>query len=143
VVIISRKGASLVFEQVIVFMIGVFIFLSCFSIFNSYEAYFSQTIIQEQLEGVSEMVVSSVVGLSASSEMNATIRISVPQFVGNEAYRINLTQSGLEITTAITGKEVFVPLSRINKSLSLGGAFSTVHGSEFMIYKRGNQIIIG
>ncbi len=139
----GKKGASIVFEQVLLFMIGVIIFIACFSMFNSYELYFSESIAANQLEEVSEWIVSNIVGFSEGMEVNSTVRIRIPELVGNEPYMIDLTQEGLNLTGFVSGRSVFSPLSGINQSFSLSGGFSTMHGSEFVIYKRGNQIIIG
>jgi hypothetical protein len=138
-----KKGVSLIFEQVMLFLIGIMIFLACFSIFRSYEYHFSNSIMNEHLEEVSDWVVSNIMGFSREDGVNSTLRVTVPELVGNEHYKINLTQSGLNITTLQSGRTIFSPLARINRTFSLDGAFSTVHGSEFVIYKRGTQIIIG
>ena len=139
----GKKGVSVVLEQVMLFMISVFVFIACFSAFSSYEFYFTDSISRNQLDEVSGWVVSSIVGFSEDAGINTTIVLTVPGTIGGERYIINLTQEGLNITTLDRGMNSFTPLSRINKTYSLDGAFSTVHGSEFLIYKRENQIIIG
>ncbi len=139
----ARKGVSVIFEQVMLFLIGITIFLACFSIFRTYEDTFRYTIVMDQIEQVNEMVVSNIIGLSRRADTNTTLRVSVPVTIGEESYVINLTQEGLNLTTSVTGRSFFSPMAGINRSIALGGAFSTVHGSEFVIYKRGSQIIIG
>lgn len=139
----KKKGVSLIFEQVMLFMISIMIFISCFSIFRSYEMYFTDSITAEQLEGVSELIVSNIMTFSQRVDTNSTIKMTVPVYVGKEHYSINLTQRGLNLTAIDSGKNVFSPLSSINQTFSLAGGFSTMHGNEFLIYKRGNQIIIG
>ena len=139
----AKKGVSVIFEQVMLFLIGISIFLACFSIFRTYEDSFRYSIVMDQLEEVNEKVVSSILGFSRRDNTNTTLRVSVPVTIGGENYVINLTQEGLNLTTSVTGRSFFSPLASINRSISLGGAFSTVHGSEFVIYKRGSQIIIG
>lgn len=139
----SKKGASLVFEQVMLFMIGVTIFIVSMSIFRSYEIYYTNAITHEQLDEVSGMITSNLLTFSHDPGVNSTMRMSVPHMVGNEHYIIRLNQSGLNLTTMGSGRQSFSPLSSINRTFTLSGGFSTVHGSEFLIYKRGNQIIIG
>ena len=140
----ERKGASLVFEQVLLFMIGVIIFIISMSIFRSYELYYTDTITREQLDEVSGMVASTLITFSGDPGINSTMRIAVPATLGNEHYSIRLSQAGLNLTTLVTGTQVFLPLSGINRTFDrMQGGFSTAHGSEFLIYKRGNQIIIG
>lgn len=138
-----RKGASLIFEQVLLFMIGITIFLVCFTTFKAYETYFAYSIAGDQLAEVSDWITSKIVSLSGSDGVNSTLRVRVPAMLGNEPYEIELTQEGLNLTGIVTGRNLFSPMERVNGSFSLGGRFSTVHGSEFLIYKRGSQIIIG
>jgi hypothetical protein len=140
----ERKGVSIIFEQVLLFMIGVIIFMICFATFNSYELYFRESITANQLREVNEWVVSNIIMLSEKeSGVNTTLRVRVPEFVGNEPYEIRLTQGGLNVTGFVSGKSAFSTLSAINQSFLLMGGFSTLHGNEFVIYKQGNKIIIG
>jgi hypothetical protein len=139
----GKKGASIVFEQVVLFMIGVVIFIVCFSLFRSYEGYFSESIIENQLDEVGEWIVSSIITFSNDPGVNSTIKVRVPDSMGNEPYLINLTQQGLNLTTHLTSRNVFIPLSGINQRFALSGGFTTIHGGEFVIYKRGDQIFIG
>ena len=97
-----------------------------------------------QLNEVSEWVTSNIITLSEKEEeINTTLRVKVPDFVGNEPYTIRLSQEGLNITSFVTNRNIFNPLSSINQTSVLSGGFSTLHGNEFVIYKKGNQIIIG
>jgi hypothetical protein len=139
----SRKGASLVFEQVLLFVLGVFIFLMCFSIFRTYEVHFDESISKNQFEEVSEYIISNILMFSERDQANSTVKIRVPQMIGNDYYIIRLNQTGLHLTDFEGVASRFTPLSRINETLLLSGGFSTLHGTEFLIYKRGNQIIIG
>ena len=139
----AKKGVSLVFEQVMLFVVGVTIFLTCFSLFKSYEVYHTGNIMQDQMNEVSDMVGSTIFSISWNQDYNSTLKRSVPERVGNEYYSIRLTQSGINLTSHQTGKMLFRPLASINDSYTLSGGFSTLHGTEFLIYKKGNQIIIG
>ena len=139
-----RKGVSIVFEQVLLFIIGIIIFMICFATFRSYELYFTESITINQMREVSELVALNIIVLSGRVEMvNTTMRVRVPDFVGSEPYEIRLTQEGLSLTGFESGKTVSKNLNTINQSFSLMGAFSTLHGNEFLIYKQGNKIIIG
>jgi hypothetical protein len=139
----KKKGATLVFEQILLFVMGIIIFITCFSLFRSYETYFSEFTAADQFEDVNELIRSNIVLFSQEENTNSTMRVEVPEEVGNERYIINLSQEGITIKTSETGKVFFSPLSAINRTFSFSGRFSTVHGSEFLIYKKGNQIIIG
>ena len=143
----GKKGVSLVFEQVLLFMIGFIIFLVCFSVFTAYEGFFSLSLGMRQMEEVNEMVCSSMLMFSGDQEVNSTLEMSVPVAIAGEPYYIRLTQEGLNLTGLKSGRSVFSPLNSINKSYSLSGVFSTVHcgreSCQFLMYKRGDQIIIG
>jgi hypothetical protein len=139
-----KKGVSIIFEQVLLFLIGVIIFLVSFSTFRSYEYYFGESIMTNQLNEVNEWVVSNIIAMSEKERtVNTTLRIKVPQMVGNELYEVRLTQEGLNTTTLDSRRSIFSPLIGVNQSYFLMGGFSTLHGNEFVIYKRGNKIIIG
>ena len=45
----NRKAQSVIFEQVILFGIGVAIFIICFAIFNIYQNYFMTISLNDQL----------------------------------------------------------------------------------------------
>lgn len=124
-------------------MVGITVFIACFHVFNSYQGFHTHNIAGNQLEEVSDLVVSEMMGLVGSREMNSTLVVSVPETVGNERYMIDLSQHGLEVSTLNSGLSFFCPLRRINSTFTLSGVFSTVHGNEFMIYKSGHKIIIG
>jgi hypothetical protein len=139
----GKKGVSMIFEQVLLFMIGLVIFLVCFSIFRSYETYFNNSIGQSQMEEVGEMIHSSILMFSEKEGTNSTLKLRVPGIIGGEPYYIRLTQEGLNLTGLRSGRSVFSPLNSINRSYALSGVFSTLHGDEFLLYKRGDEIIIG
>jgi hypothetical protein len=140
----GKRGVSVIFEQVLLFIIGIMIFMICFATFRSYELYFTESITVNQMREVSEWVTSNIIMLSERGDsVNTTMRVRVPDFVGSEPYEIRLTQEGITLTSFESGKNIFKSLNAINQSLSLSGGFSTLHGNEFLIYKQGNKIIIG
>lgn len=140
----GKKGVSVIFEQVLLFIIGIIIFMICFATFRSYELYFTESITINQMREVSEWVSSNIITLSERGDLvNTTMRVRVPDFVGSEPYEIRLDQEGITLTSFESGKSIFKSLSSINQSLTLMGGFSTLHGNEFLIYKQGNKIIIG
>ena len=106
----GRKGVTLVIEQVMLFMIGIMIFMACFAMFRSYEVYYTGSIGDSHTEEVSEWVVSTLIGLSERDDVNSTIKVTVPRYLGNEPYEIRLSQGGLNITTFVSGKSLFSPL---------------------------------
>ncbi len=137
------KGVVLVFEQVMLFTIGLIVFMACFVVFSSYQLYFTNTVSQNQYDQVGEMVASQIIMLSENQAVNSSVMVKVPESIGNQRYYIRLSQAGINITPFEAGRGSFTPLASINKSMLISGVFSTMHGREFLIYKRGDQIIIG
>ena len=139
----ARKGATLAFEQVMLFMIGISIFLASMFIFKSYEAYYTETISRDQMMDVTDLVASNIITFSFRTGTNGSTWVSVPSEIGGEAYYIELRQDGLNVSSLTGRREVFRGLSTINQTYGLSGRFSTAGGrSQFQIFKNGDQIII-
>jgi hypothetical protein len=139
----KRKGINLVFEQVMLFLIGVAIFIFSFSAFNLYEYQFTDTIKKGQMVEVSTWIVSNLILVSEKSdEAETIINAKVPRLIGNENYKIELVQQGLNLTSSSGLTYIFSPLKSINQSYTLSGSFSTTRGDEFRIRKSKNSITI-
>jgi hypothetical protein len=138
------KGVSLVFEQVLLFMIGVMIFSACFVTFSLYQQQFTGEISQDQLNEIRDSVSSAIIDLSSrETDVNTTMRRDLLPKIGDAGYVIEINSSGLFVYTLGPYRtESFSPLYGINHSMSLSGRFSSIHGRELMIYKNGNEIII-
>lgn len=138
----KMKGVSLVFEQVLLFMIGVVIFAACFTTFSLYQSYFTSGISYNQLNEIRNAVSSEIVSMS-SSDFNSTVRMDLPGRVGEKPYFIELRPEGLFVyTMGPQPAESFSPLYGINRSFSLDGRFSSAAGEGLVIYKKENEIII-
>ena len=140
----GMKGVSLVFEQVLLFMIGVIIFSACFFTFSLYQQQFTGTISQDQLNEVRDSISSVVLDFSSRQQpVNSTMKMELPYRIGDAVYIAELNSSGLFVYTLGPVRiESFSPLYGINHSISLSGRFSSVHARELIMYKNGNEIII-
>jgi hypothetical protein len=137
-----RKGQVLVFEQVMLFFIGVTIFLVAFSFFLSYQEYASATGTRDQLQETAGYLSWKIISLGQKAEQeNATLTVSIPKKAGDESYDIRLFSDGLLLRTTQTRTEAFSPLCMLNQTMKLSGgatsAFDTI-----VIYKKGKEIII-
>jgi len=139
----SKKGQTLVFERLLLFMISVVVFIVCFAIFVSYQEYFVGVSITDQIRAVGNHVSSKILKVAAQDySEEAVIKVDIPQRIGDETYMIKLSNVGLNITTGESGVSSLFKLYDINSSFDLGGSTIMSSISEFMIYKKGNRIIL-
>ncbi len=139
------KAQIIVIEQVLLFGMGVAIFLICIMAFNIHNSYFSTIAANDQLNELSAVISSNIVKLSQLEEnTDSFITMDIPEKIANREYTIKLDSSGLEIT--LHG------LEELSKSCSIfsleqsdlifksGEVYSK--SKMLMIYKKGNEIII-
>ncbi len=139
----SRKGQTVVFEQVLLFTIGVAIFIACFSLFSMYQTNYLSMMKWDQLKAVKEYLVSNIIELSEKGEFESSAVLKIPRRIGNDYYRVSLSQNGLNITF-FTGQRKdydFSPLYGLNSSYTFGGIATSDRG-KVIIYKKGNSITL-
>ena len=138
----KSKGQTLVFEQVLLFGLGIVILITSFALFIMYQSFYVSETTQDQLTQVKEYILSNIIKLAEQNELESQIVISVPRTIGNSYYRISLSDIGLNITLEPEGKEgEFTRLFGLNETFSFGGMVISDAG-EIVIYKRGDSIII-
>ncbi len=138
----KAKGQILVFEQVLIFSIGVVILIISLSLFMMYQTYYLSTTTQDQLSEVKEYVLSSIIKISSEKDMNASFVLTIPKTVGSAFYKISLSNSGLNITIEPEGKAGdFSTLYGLNDSFNFTGRAVSDMG-KVVIYKRDNWIIL-
>ena len=136
------KAVSMIIEYSLLFMFGIIIFISCISVFNNYDAYFSSVSVSDHLTEVSEYVSSNIIKLAETgSGEESSIMLSIPKKIGNENYMIELSSQGLNVTSVVTHVSRQLTLYNLNSTYSLSGKAASTAGS-VIIYKTGNQIII-
>lgn len=134
----NLKGQVLVFENVLIFALGVTIFLLCYSTFTVYHSYFADTAVNDQIIKVKEFLVSNIL-LVSEREGNSTVTLNIPKRVGGEEYIIHLSRYGLNVTTG--SRYRFSSLFGLNRTFHLSGKTASLKG-KITIYKRGGRIII-
>ena len=137
------KAQVMIFEQVLLFAMGVIIFIVCFAAFNIYQSHFSSISANDQLNEVRDVLVSEILKLYNKGEgVNSSIRVDIPDGITGRAYKVELDNSGLNIT--LQGPEELTKRStvfNIGKNVTLlGRVISTTE--TVMIYKKANEIII-
>jgi hypothetical protein len=138
------KAAAQVFERVMLFAVGVLIFIACYAIFMNYQSYFIEISIEDQLDVVGNHITTNIIIVAEKQNMTETrLSIKIPSRVGNEPYSVELSDAGLNITTLTTQQSKIYMLYGLNESFILGGdSIVSTSVNEILIYKKGNRIIL-
>lgn len=135
----KRKGQTLVFEQVLIFGIGVAIFATSFALFVMYQNHYTSSSTQDQITGVKEYVLSSIIKICEKDEMNSSVVLPIPKTIGNNFYRVSLSPAGLNVTAE--GASDFSPLYGLDKKFDFSGMVVSDLG-KIVIYKSGNSVFL-
>lgn len=139
----QMKGVSSIFERVLLFVMGVVIFIACFAIFINYQVYFEKSGIEDQLDMVGNTVGSAVLKLAArGNATESSLTVEIPPRIGNSTYFVKLTNLGIEVTMTSGGRTRSFQLYGLNESFSLGGERTLSSMGKLVVYKKGNRIII-
>jgi len=136
-----KKGQTLVFEQVLLFTIGVAIFIASFALFSMYQSSYMSVMKWDQLKAVKEYMVSNIIEISEKHEFDSSVMLEIPKRIGNDYYRLTLSPNGLNISV-LAGNERdydFSSLYGLNNSYNLSGSVTSDRG-KVIIYKIGNSI---
>jgi len=138
----KMKGQTLVFEQVLLFSLSVVILMTSFALFMMYQNYYMSETSQDQISQVKEYILSSIIKLCEKDEFNSTVTLSIPRTIGNNFYRISLTNQGLNLTM-VTGERLsdFSKLYGFNETFSFGGWVVSDIG-KIVIYKKDMSVIL-
>lgn len=135
----SSKGQMLVFEQVLMFSIGVAIMIMAFALFTMYQNYYTSSTAGDQMTEVKEYVLSSIIK-ACESEANVTMILTIPKTVSNSYYKISLSNAGLNVTLEpSSGSGDFSPLYGLNETFEFSGMVISDLG-KIVIYKSGNLV---
>jgi hypothetical protein len=138
-----KKGQTMVFEQVMLFAIGVMIFIICFASFSAYQGYFVETGNEDQLNQVLNYIGYAIV--KNSEGWNGTesyISIKIPKTIGGEMYSIRLYDNGLNITMLPSMKTAFSGLYGLNRTTGMVDSEAMSASGVIVLYKNGNKIIL-
>lgn len=134
-----RKGQMLVFEQVLMFSIGVAIMIMAFALFTMYQNYYTSATASDQMTEVKEYVLSSIIK-ACESDANVTMILTIPKTVSNSFYKISLSNAGLNVTLEPpSGSGDFSPLYGLNETFEFSGMAISDLG-KVVVYKNGNLV---
>lgn len=137
----KRKGQMLVFEQVLMFSIGVAIMIMAFALFTMYQNYYTSSTASDQMTEVKEYVLSSIIK-ACESEANVTMILTIPKTVSNSFYKISLSNAGLNVTLEpSSGSGDFSPLYGLNETFVFSGMAISDLG-KVVVYKNGNLVTL-
>ncbi len=137
----KKKGFSIIIEQVMLFSISVAIFLISFTVFTIYQNYFISVNTSNQLDQVTEWVSSSILGAARTGSSNSSHTISIPRYLENAVYEVELSQTGLEVRNLLNGDSRNSTLYALNETFSLSGTVNSLKG-RLTIKKELDKIII-
>lgn len=136
----KKSGQTVVFEQVLLFTIGVAVFISIFTMFSMYQTHYMSVSRWDQLKGVKEYIVSNIIELSEKEQFESYTILKIPQRIGNDFYRITLSPKGLNISFFTGSFDYdFSSLYGLNSSYEFSGSVTSDRG-KVVIYKIGNSI---
>ncbi|MBN2330804.1 MAG: hypothetical protein JXC85_03235 [Candidatus Aenigmarchaeota archaeon] len=135
------KAQSIIFEQVLLFMISVAIFIICFALFQIYENHYSFVALNDQIKAVRDMITAQVIQLVKHEGMDVSASLSIPKRISGEYYDIRFIGTGLNVSLAVSKIAATSDLFRLGERFSFSGNSTSAKG-EIIIYKRGNNIIL-
>jgi hypothetical protein len=129
------KGQIPIFESVLLFTIGVAIFVMCFAIFTIYQATWTEQAESQQLEQIG-FYISAAIQMLTENPANVSQTISIPKQVGNSFYDIIVDDGKLNLTT-----ERISHIFQLNKNFQFSGKKNSIAG-QILLKKDGNKIFI-
>ena len=133
------KAQSTIIEQVLLFAISVVIFIMCFAVFMGYQDYFLSIGINDQLENTRNLIALNIIRLSEKGLADSSITIPISKNAGNEPYKIELSENGLNVTSLFSGVSKVSSLYGLGESFGFDGKAVSTAG-RVVIYKKENEI---
>ncbi len=134
----KSKGQTLVFEQVLIFTMGVVILIAMYALFVMYQNFYTSATMSDHARQVKEYIASAVLELS-KYDFNSSSVIEIPERIGGYIYKVELSNAGINIT--FVGKEFsdFSHIFNLGDIYELSGTAVSESG-KIVIEKRGNKI---
>jgi len=128
--------SQVVFEQVLLFIISVSIFLSTYSFFNMYQNSFSTRMRDIYIDLVGEKILLGIIDICKTGmNTNTTIIINIPDKILGKTYKVSLDNNQLEID--ISGYKKTYKLYGFEDDFEFSGNTQS-SGKIILIYKKGN-----
>ncbi len=130
----------MIFENVLIFVAGVTIFILFYSVFTAYQANFTAIGIDSQLSEIRDYISTHILLMAGKEGINSSVIIKIPRTVATELYEVELYSSGLNLTSSVTNVRKHsnlysLPVTLIPKRIPSSAGKIT-------IYKKGNRINI-
>jgi hypothetical protein len=135
-------GQSMIFEQALLFGMGVTIFIVCYAVFNIYEDHFSHIALIDQLDEIRGWVGANTVKfVGKNPDGDGWISFAIPKRAGGQPYYITFSGNGVNITAKLTGDYSWSPVFGLNDTYTMSGMANSNTG-KCLIYKTGDKLII-
>ena len=136
------KGQSLIFEQVMLFLVSVIIFTVSLTVFTIYQDSFISHGAANHLDEVTEWTSSHILKAAEKGTNSTSLAVvQIPRYIAGSLYILELTSGGLTVTDAASGIEKKSTLYYLNETFQFSGKTTSQKG-RLTIKKEGNQIII-
>jgi hypothetical protein len=137
----NKKAQTMIFEQVILFSIGVTIFVMCFAAFNIYQDYYESVSLNDQMGQLKSWITSHVIRIIENRDANTSIILEIPRRISGEEYEIEFDDEGISIVSFLSRTVKKAPLFNLTEQYNFSGRVTST-GRQFVIYKKGKDIII-
>ena len=137
--IFMKKAQTLVFEQVLLFMISVAIFVACFGVFNLYQAHFSSISMNDQARGIRDMISAQVIQLIKFEDLNVSVKLPIPRTISGEGYFIVFNGSAINVSAPKSGVYAISDFYNLSGRYTFLGEARSGKG-KIIIYKKGYNI---
>lgn len=142
------KAQSMIFEQGLIFVIAIIIFIMCFAIFSSYQDYYNSLSITDGVYQVRNVLASAVLKvLEKPMGAEATITVPIPRRVGDQPYKVYFMEGDdgkprLFVELPSTEETVISNLGGMSELLEFTFSENRVFSDKgkVIIYKKGNEI---
>lgn len=138
----ALKGQTLVFENVIIFSIGVTMFIFSFVMFLNLQEYYRAVAIHDHMNKLENVLVANVIYVATSDEINVSVIVEIPETIGGEFYTVGFEDEKLYVDLESA------TVKKTSGLFNLGEDFDIVTGSivsnrgKATIYKNGDRINI-
>ncbi len=125
------KGQNAIFEEILIFALGVVLASSVMLVFNMASASVGSTLVRDQLMDVNSLISSIIVDDYACGE-NATITVRIPQTIGKNEYVVIASGNELRTQTLrgnMSFTDVLYGISKFGKFTSFHNIVRISYGS--------------
>ncbi len=131
------KGQIPIFESVLLFTVGIAIFVICSVVFAIYQATWTDISEGQQLEQIG-LYISAAIHTLAQNPANSSLMLAIPRQVGGTFYSIALNNQSKQLNVSTQKKTYTFELDR---QLEFFGTQSSTAG-QILLKKEKNKIFI-